>query len=116
MLASFHIKNFKNFRNLTLETLGRVNLLVGKNNVGKSSLLEALSIYITNGEENWLRELLANRGEMIRTDNGGEINAENVKQHYISLFSGWEENYSKDYEIELGANDKEAVPVRISQV
>lgn len=116
MLDSFHIKNFKNFRNLTLETLGRINLIVGRNNVGKSSLLEALSIYITNGEENWLRELLANRGEEIQKTDSSEINAENVKQHYISLFSGWKENYSQDYEIELGTNDKETVPVRISQV
>lgn len=116
MLNSFHIKNFKNFRNLTLDTLGRINLIVGKNNVGKSSLLEAISIYITNGEENWLRDLLANRGEEIPMAKGDEINAENVKQHYISLFSGWEENYCQDYEIALGTNDKEEIPVRISQV
>jgi len=115
-MESLHIKNFKNLKELTIEKLGKVNLIVGKNNVGKSSLLEALTIFITNGEENWLREILADRGEEIRNADGDRIDAENVKQHYISLFSEWEENYSKDFEIEIGTNDKNEIPVRISQV
>ena len=78
MMESLHIKNFKNFKELTIEKLGKVNLIVGKNNVGKSSLLEAISIYITNGEENWLRELLADRGEAIR-DDIDEVNAEDFE-------------------------------------
>ena len=116
MMESLHIKNFKNFKDLTIERLGKVNLIVGKNNVGKSSLLEAISVYITNGEENWLREILADRGEEIRNIDADKINAESVKQHYISLFSEWEENYSKDFEIEIGTNVKGEIPVRISQV
>ena len=116
MMKSLHIKNFKNFKELTIERLGRVNLIVGKNNVGKSSLLEAISIYITNGEDNWLRVLLADRGEEIHNVDGGEKNADNVKHHYLSLFCGWEENYGKNYEIEIGTNDKADQPVRISQV
>ena len=116
MMESLRIKNFKNLKELTIERLSRVNLIVGKNNVGKSSLLEAVSIYITNGEENWLREILADRGEEIRNADGDRIDAENVKLHYISLFSEWEENYSKDFEIEIGTNDKNEIPVRISQV
>ncbi len=116
MMESLHIKNFKNFKNLTIERLRKVNLIVGKNNVGKSSLLEAISIYITNGEDNWLREILADRGEEIRNTDGDKTDAENVKQHYISLFSEWEENYSKDFNIEIGTNDEGEIPVRISQV
>jgi len=115
-MESFHIKNFKNFKELTIEKLGKVNLIVGKNNVGKSSLLEALSIYITNGEENWLRMLLADRGETIHDDDRDEVNTDNVKRHYISLFSGWEENYNGDFEMEFGTNGKGEIPVRISQV
>ncbi len=52
MLRSFTLKNFRCFQNLTLEPLERVNLIAGKNNVGKTSLLEAIFIYInpTNPE------------------------------------------------------------------
>ena len=45
ILNSLEIQNFRAFRHLTIKQLGRVNLIVGKNSVGKSSLLEALRIY-----------------------------------------------------------------------
>ncbi len=44
MLKSLKIKNFRCFEEFDLPQLGRVNLLVGKNNGGKTSILEALHI------------------------------------------------------------------------
>lgn len=40
--TSFKIENFKRFKSLELKNLGQFNLIVGDNNVGKTSLLEAL--------------------------------------------------------------------------
>jgi len=45
ILNSLKIRNFRGFRHLLVERLERVNLIVGKNNVGKSNLLEALQTY-----------------------------------------------------------------------
>ncbi|MDP3063753.1 MAG: AAA family ATPase [Chloroflexota bacterium] len=42
MYTAFTVKNFRGFRELTVGPLGRVNLIAGKNNVGKTALLEAL--------------------------------------------------------------------------
>jgi AAA domain, putative AbiEii toxin, Type IV TA system len=39
------IQRFRGLRGLTLESVGGVNLLVGDNNSGKTSVLEAISIY-----------------------------------------------------------------------
>ncbi|MGK7878304.1 MAG: ATP/GTP-binding protein [Xenococcaceae cyanobacterium] len=52
MLRSFNIKNFRCFQHFTLASLERINLIAGKNNVGKTSLLEAIFIFInpTNPE------------------------------------------------------------------
>jgi len=44
MYESIHIQNFKGFQDLTLNNLGRINLIGGKNNVGKTSLLEAVML------------------------------------------------------------------------
>jgi AAA15 family ATPase/GTPase len=44
MLNSLKIKNFRCFEEFELQQLGRVNLLVGKNNCGKTSILEAVHI------------------------------------------------------------------------
>lgn len=46
LLDSLEIKGYRCFEHLTIEKLGRVNLIVGKNNVGKTALLEALWIFL----------------------------------------------------------------------
>jgi AAA15 family ATPase/GTPase len=45
MYRSFTVKNFRCFRDLTLEPLERVNLIAGKNNTGKTALLEAIHLH-----------------------------------------------------------------------
>jgi hypothetical protein len=42
MYTSFRIQNFRCFEDLTLDNLGRVNLIAGKNNTGKTSVLDVL--------------------------------------------------------------------------
>jgi hypothetical protein len=46
MYRSFTIKNFRCFRELTIEPLERVNLIAGMNNVGKTALLEAIFLHL----------------------------------------------------------------------
>jgi len=46
MYESFHIKNFRCFRDLKLDSLERVNLIAGQNNVGKTALLEAIFLLL----------------------------------------------------------------------
>ncbi len=42
MYKSFRVKNFRCFKDLQINDLGRVNLIAGKNNTGKTALLEAM--------------------------------------------------------------------------
>ena len=42
MLTDIEVKNFRGFRSLKMNNLGRVTLVAGKNGVGKTALLEAL--------------------------------------------------------------------------
>lgn len=44
-LENFTIERFRGIKNLTLNNLGQVNVLVGKNDSGKTSVLEALELY-----------------------------------------------------------------------
>jgi hypothetical protein len=48
MLNTLSIKNFRGFRDLTVEPLDRVNLIAGKNNVGKTALLEAVYLLLAS--------------------------------------------------------------------
>ncbi len=45
MYESFRIENFRCFEQLELNNLARINLIGGKNNVGKTSLLEAILLH-----------------------------------------------------------------------
>lgn len=45
MLDSLHIKNFRMLEDFEVKKLGRLNLIVGKNNSGKSTVLEGLREY-----------------------------------------------------------------------
>lgn len=45
MYTSFTTKNFRCFKDIIIDGLERVNLITGKNNVGKTALLEALWLY-----------------------------------------------------------------------
>lgn len=67
MLTRFCIENFRTFRRLELPRLGLVNLIVGKNNTGKTMLLEALKLYSGRGSNTVLQDLLADREEFERT-------------------------------------------------
>lgn len=64
MLNTLHIQNFRLFQNLQIDDLARVNLIVGKNNVGKSSLLEAAFLLVNANPKTALTTLLENRGEL----------------------------------------------------
>ena len=62
MYTSLSIKNFRAFQSLEVEGLKRVNLFTGRNNSGKTSVLEA--VYLLEGEHVTLRakRLFATRG------------------------------------------------------
>lgn len=66
MLNSLAINNYRNLKELRINSLSRVNLVTGKNNTGKSSILEAIAIYATKGDLNLIYQLLSERGENFR--------------------------------------------------
>jgi AAA15 family ATPase/GTPase len=66
LLDSLEIKGYRCFEHLTIEKLGKVNLIVGKNNVGKTALLEAIYTYVNRGNFQTLINLLLSRNEAQR--------------------------------------------------
>ncbi|MEG3440135.1 AAA family ATPase [Pannus brasiliensis CCIBt3594] len=63
MLKSFQIKNFRLFQHIEVKKLNRVNLIVGKNNSGKSTFLEAVELYISNSSPYIILDLIFSRQE-----------------------------------------------------
>jgi len=62
-LPSLSIEGFRGIRSLEINDLGRVTLLAGKNSIGKTTVLEAIRIFASRGNNNAILNLLDAREE-----------------------------------------------------
>lgn len=104
MLNSLLIKNFRIFKELKIHDLKQVNLFVGRNNSGKSCLLEALQIYASKAQPKYLVEITSARDENWReiiSENKDNSISEEINQ-LAYLFHGYHLPEIGGDEIEIG--------------
>lgn len=65
MLKSLKIENFRRFESFEIKDLGRINLLVGANNSGKTSILEAIELLCSRADLEPLYRSAEARGEYL---------------------------------------------------
>ena len=65
-LPSLAIKMFRGIQDLSIERLGRVTLIAGKNGVGKTTLLDAVRVYAARAQTSVLLEVLSEGEELKR--------------------------------------------------
>ena len=102
MLDSFYIKNFRLFKELKIEQFRRVNLIIGRNNSGKTGLLEALRLYAKNASPRTLYELIMERDEdweIRRQPENEEQSLQDIENPLRHLF------YSYHFPKQLGDNN-----------
>ncbi len=87
-ITSIALQGFRAFRDFKVEELGRVNMVTGKNNAGKTSLLEALRLLSAKAEPAALDAVLADREEEWRRG-GKENGTDALLQGMLSLFYGF---------------------------
>jgi AAA15 family ATPase/GTPase len=63
LFDSLEIEQYRAFQHLKIDHLGGVNLIVGKNSVGKSCLIEAVRLFVEAGSPSILRQLVEARDE-----------------------------------------------------
>jgi hypothetical protein len=72
MLSTMQLENYRGFQQYRLTGLSRVNLLVGKNNCGKTSVLEAVHLLASGGDPGVLVTTASRRGEMMTVPDEAE--------------------------------------------
>lgn len=93
-LPDLTIKGFRGFENLEIKRLGRVNLIVGKNSVGKSSLLDAVKVYATRARHETVANVLSSHDEVNDaydshlSDEMYPVNRETLLVDWDALFHG----------------------------
>jgi len=62
MLTAVEVENFRGIERLSVSGLGRVNLIIGKNNAGKTALMEAIgAVGVVEDAGNWLSAMQYSR-------------------------------------------------------
>lgn len=106
MLKSLHIRNYRNLKDFKLEKVDQVNLITGKNNTGKSTLLEAILIYANRGSLLEIAEIVQSHGEYLnpyRSDN----NEESEYRALSSIFNNRVAGYNNEDAISIGELKKD---------
>ena len=129
MLNHLHIQNYRLLRDLQIDKLGQVNLVAGKNNTGKTALLEVIWINENAWNESIVSHVIHRRGDFISNSDEGllslfyennqdnkikiqtiynddntiiEIGRLNSKRYYdfgIKIYHNNEEDYQDDFKI-----------------
>lgn len=116
-MNSLLINNYKKIRHLLIPKLGRVNLVWGKNNVGKSTLLEALSIYASNGHVSQLYEILKMRGEDLNVFGYRDsITTEEELNAFLPLVSDYKKSILETEGVQVGESEENVVTIKLVRV
>ena len=70
MIVELQIKDYRGIPNLPVAPLGRLNLLVGMNAAGKTSVLEAIELVSSVADMLPLRSNCYRRGEILQPRSG----------------------------------------------
>lgn len=73
MLTRVDIENYRGFKTYRMDGMSNVNLLVGKNNSGKTALAEAIHLVTAGGDPTVLSEAAQRRGEMTGSDDSSRL-------------------------------------------
>ena len=111
MLQSLKIEGFRGFQNFEMANLGRINLLVGKNNSGKTSILEAIQFLYAQNNIDIFLETISYRGEFAWLEN--KLAGRTKVFEICHLFPGHEIIPSKEIII-IGSRESHQESVTIS--
>ncbi|MCB2263422.1 MAG: ATP-binding protein [Candidatus Thiosymbion ectosymbiont of Robbea hypermnestra] len=91
-IVDLTIERFRAFRALRLTGLGRVNLITGQNNTGKSSLLEALRILTSDYLPVTIHNILTHREvDVADREESGKQAYDEITLQVLTLFHGFPE-------------------------
>ena len=84
-IKSVSIKNFKSVKSVTLSDCRRINVLIGRPNVGKSNVLEALALFDVPYMVNTSNRSLKN---LVRVENTADLFHNGISTMPVEVFAG----------------------------
>jgi predicted ATPase len=110
---SLEVQGFRGFSDFRVDHLSKVNLITGKNNSGKSSLLEAIRILATGGALGTFRDILAYREESGNLDGMEEDLGARDFVPFCNFFNGFPDLVACGKGFSISAKGNGRVPASI---
>ena len=113
MLRDLTIQNYRCFKDFNIDELARVNLIVGQNNIGKTTFLEAIYLLIHQQNIQALFDVLDGRGEMnnIQTQLASGQAVNRSKYQFEHIFYGHQ--LTPDRSIYIQSQKQEQLSLKI---
>ncbi len=96
MIEELHIQNFRCFEDITISSIGQVNLIVGKNNIGKTSLLEAIHLYANSGNVWSIHQILNKRQDSFHPTPNTQFNQQLNSMEARGIFDTTSNIFNKE--------------------
>lgn len=113
-VRSLEIRGFRALSELNISPFGKVNLITGKNNTGKSSLLEAIRILVTGGALRTLFDILNYREELGSAAESERTYLPTDLAPFCNLFTGFPDLASSKHGFSVAAEGD--LPPAISRI
>lgn len=88
-IGSLSIRGFRNLSRFDVSHFGNVNLITGKNNAGKSTVLEAIRILASGGSLRTLQDILVYRDELNHSVDAERVWGPSDATPFSNLFTGF---------------------------
>jgi energy-coupling factor transporter ATP-binding protein EcfA2 len=89
LIRTLEVGGFRALADLQVNGFGKVNLVTGKNNSGKSSLLEAIRILVTGGAPETIYDILDYREELGSAGDAERLYSPTDLEPFCNLFNGF---------------------------
>lgn len=113
-INSLEISGFRALADLKIDSLGKVNLITGKNNSGKSTLLEAIRILATGGALRTIFDILNYREELGSGNESERTYQPTDPAPFCNLFTGFPDLASSQQGFSILASG--ALPASVSRI
>lgn len=113
-IKTLKISGFRAFTDLQIDGFGKVNLVTGMNNSGKSTLLEAIRILATGGALRTLYDILNYREELGPVSDAERTYLPTDLAPFCNLFNGFPDLASSQHGFSISASG--ALPPSVSRI
>ena len=101
LIEELKIENYRGLNNVTIPSLSHINIFVGNNNCGKTSVLEAVKLL---GEPTNIGRVL--QLALLRAHPSASARIKNIVQYVTTIFQKTEEESTFHYHYKIGAKIK----------